>query len=229
MGAAAERGREPRPEQAPLGHDHVQEGVEAVVEEDLGVVDHDQVDPDEHLEHALGEVEVHRAERLRVGARPVEEGVVALPPDRQLHLERAVAEAVVVDVVLEGLRLLGDRDLDQEPHRLVRAVEERLERRQVDVLAEAVAELDDALLAGPAARDDREEVGPVHLGQPHVVEDQLEDGLLGLAPLEDLDRRNDEALLEDRPRARRAATPGSGPPQSIWWPNWDDQPTSSSS
>ena len=23
--------------------------------------------------------------------------------------------------------------------------------------------------------------------------------------------------------------PGSGPPQSIWWPNWDDQPTSSSS
>jgi hypothetical protein len=102
-----ERGREARPEQRALRHHDVQQRVEAVVEEDLGIVDHDQVDPDEHLEHALGEVEVDRAEGLRVGARPVEEGVVALPPDRQLHLERPVAEPVVVDVVLERLRLLG--------------------------------------------------------------------------------------------------------------------------
>ena len=100
--AAAERRRVARLQQAALRHHDVQQRIEAVVEEDLGIVDHDQVDPDEHLEHALGEVEVDRAERLRVGARPVEEGVVALAPDRQLHLERAVAEAVVVDVVLEA-------------------------------------------------------------------------------------------------------------------------------
>ena len=161
--AAAERRREARPQQAPLRHDDVQQRVEAVVEEDLGIVDHDQVDPDEHLEHALGEVEVDRSEGLRVGARPVEEGVVALPPDRQLHLERAVAEAVVVDVVDERLRLLGDRDRDEELHRLVGAVEQRLQRGEVRLLAEAVAELDHALLAGPAAGDDREQVGPVHL------------------------------------------------------------------
>ena len=100
--AAAERRRVARLQQAALRHHDVQQRIEAVVEEDLGIVDHDQVDPDEHLEHALGEVEVDRPERLRVGARPVEEGVVALAPDRQLHLERAVAEAVVVDVVLEA-------------------------------------------------------------------------------------------------------------------------------
>jgi hypothetical protein len=50
---APERRREARAEQRTLGHDHVQERIEAVVEEDLGIVDHDQVDPDEHLEHAL--------------------------------------------------------------------------------------------------------------------------------------------------------------------------------
>ena len=203
MGAAAEGGREARVEEASLRHHHVEQRVEAVVEEDLGVVDHDQVDPDEHLEHALGEVEVDRAEGLRIGARPVEEGVVALAPDRQLHLERAVAEAVVVDVVDERLRLLRDRDGDQEAHRLVRAVEQGLERCEVDVLAESVAEFDHAPLAGTAARDDREQVGAVHLRQPDVVEDEPEDVLLGHAALDDLDRRDDDPLFEDRLRTRR--------------------------
>ena len=148
--AAAERRRVPRLQQAPLRHHDVQQRIEAVVEEDLGIVDHDQVDPDEHLEHALGEVEVDRAEGLRVGARPVEEGVLALTPDRQLHLVGAVAEPVVVDVVLERLRLLRDRDRDQELHRLVGAVEERLQRGQVRLLAEPLAELEHPPLAGPA-------------------------------------------------------------------------------
>src|SRR6202011_5891773 len=71
------------------------------------------------------------------------------------------------------------------------------------LFAEALAELLDALLARPAARDDREQVGPVHLREPHVVEDQLEDVLALLAPLDDLERRDDQALLEDRPRAGR--------------------------
>ena len=182
--AAAERRREARLQQAALRHHDVQQRVEAVVEEDLGIVDHDQVDPDEHLEHALGEVEVDRPERLRVGARPVEEGVVALAPDRQLHLERAVAEPVVVDVVLEALRLLRDRQLDQRAHRLVRAVEQRLERGEVRLLAEPLAQVEHAPLARAAAGDDREQVGAVHLGQPDVVEDQPEDVLLHLPALD---------------------------------------------
>ena len=192
-----------RPQQAPLRHHDVQQRIEAVVEEDLGVVDHDQVDPDEHLEHALGEVEVDRAEGLRVGARPVEPGVVSLTPDRQLHLVRAVAEPVVVDPVLEGLRLLRDGEPDQRLHRRVRAVEQRLQRGQVDVLAEALAQLDHALLARAAAGDDGEQVGPVHLRQADVVEDQPQHVLLHHAALEQLDRRDDQAFLVDRRRARR--------------------------
>ena len=203
MRPAAERRRKARPQQASLGHDDVQKRIEAVVEEDLGIVDHDQVDPDEHLEHALGEVEVDRAEGLRVGARPVEEGVVALPPDRQLHLERPVAEPVVVDVVLEGLGHFGNRKLDQRAHRLVGPVEERLEAGEVRVLAEAVAELDHPPLARAAAGHDREQVGAVHLGQAHVVEDQPEDALLRHSPLDDLEGRDDDPLLEDRLRPGR--------------------------
>ena len=47
------RRRIARVEQAALRHDDVQQRIEPVVEQDLGVVDHDQVDPDEHLEHSL--------------------------------------------------------------------------------------------------------------------------------------------------------------------------------
>ena len=197
---APERGRIARPEQRSLRHHDVEQRVEAVVEEDLGIVDHDQVDPDEHLEHALGEVEVDRSEGLGVGARPVEEGVLALPPDRELHLVRAVAEPVVVDVVDEGLRLLRDRDGDEELHRVVGAVEERLQRGEVGLLPEPVAELDHAPLARPAAGHDGEQVGAVHLGVADVVEDQPEDVLLHLAALDDLEWGDDDPLLEDRLR-----------------------------
>ena len=203
MRAAAERRRVPRLQQAALRHHDVQQRIEPVVEEDLGIVDHDQVDPDEHLEHALGEVEVDRPHRLRVGARPVEEGVLSLAPDRQLHLERAVAEPVVVDVVDERLRLLGDGDRDEELHRLVGAIEQRLERRQVGLLAEPLAQVEHAALAGAAPGHDREQVGAVHLGQPHVVEDHAQHVLLHHPALDDLDRRDVDALLEDRAGARR--------------------------
>ena len=129
--------------------------------------------------------------------------MVTLAPDRQLHLERPVAEPVVVDPVLESLRLLGDGYQDQLAHGLVGAVEQRLAGGEIRLLAEALAELNDAPLAGAAAGDDGEQVGPVHLRQPHVVEDELEDVFLVLASLDDLERRDDEALLEDRPRTGR--------------------------
>ena len=50
-------------------------------------------------------LEVDRADSLGIGAAPVEESVGALARDGQLHLVGAVAEAVVVDPVLEVLRL----------------------------------------------------------------------------------------------------------------------------
>ncbi len=135
--------------------------------------------------------------------RPVEERLVVLAPDRQLHLVRAVAETVVVDIILEALRHFRDRKQDQLSHRLVGAVEQGLQRREVGLLAEALAELDHATLSRTAAGNDCEQVSPVHLGQADVVEDQFENVVLRHPPLEDFQRRNDDPLLEDRLRAGR--------------------------
>ena len=143
------------------------------------------------------------SERLRVGTRPVEEGVLALAPDRQLHLVRAVAEAVVVHVVDERLRFLRDRDRDEELHGVVGAIEQRLQGGEVGLLAEALAQLDHAPLSGAAPGNDCEQVGPVHLRQADVVEDEPQHILLHLAALDDLQRRDDDPLFEDRPRTGR--------------------------
>lgn len=53
-------------EQAAVGDDDVDEVVEAVVEDDVGVEDHDHVGAAEHAEHVLVQQEVDRAARLRV-------------------------------------------------------------------------------------------------------------------------------------------------------------------
>ena len=137
--------------------------------------------------------------------------MVALSPDRQLHLERTVAQTVVVDVILERLRRLRDGPVDQLLHRRVGAVEERLAGGQVGLLAEAVAQLLHALLTRAATGHESEEVGPVHGRVAHVVQDQVEHRLLNLATLDDLDRGDDEPLVVDRlgvrrQRARQAAT-----------------------
>ena len=177
------------------------EVVEAVVEQDLGVEHHDHVDPDEHLEHAFVQVEVDRAGRLGVGAGPVEPGVLALAPYRELHAERAVADAVVVDPILEGLRLGGQVLHDEGAHGAVGALEQRLAGAAVDVGPEAFADLDDPLLAGAAAGDDGHEVAVVHLRGAGVVHQDGEGGLVGLAPGVDLDRGDADPLAEDRGRS----------------------------
>jgi len=129
--------------------------------------------------------------------------VFTLAPDRELHFVGAVAEPVVVDPVLERLRLLGDVLHDELPHRVICAVEQRLARREVGVLAEAVADLHHAPLGRAAARDDAHEVGAVHLGHAHVVEDELDDLIVGLAFVVDLDGGDADTLAEDRLRPRR--------------------------
>ena len=182
VGAAAERGREVGVHQRALGQGDVDEVVEAVVEQDLGVEHHDHVDPDEHLEHAFVQVEVDRAGRLGVGAGPVEPGVLALAPYRELHPERAVADAVVVDPILEGLRLGRQVLHDEGAHGAVGALEQRLAGAAVGPGPEAFADLDDPLLAGAAAGDDGHEVAVVHLRGAGVVHQDGEGGFVGLAP-----------------------------------------------
>ncbi len=152
--AAGERCRIARLEQRAFGDVHLDEIVEAVVEQDLRIENHDHVDAEEHLEHVFVEIEVDRAFRLRIGARPVEHDIVAHAPHRAAQLVGAVAAPVVADVILEDELFLGDRLLDELRHRALVALESRLERGDERIHAEAVAHLDDAPLRGAAGRHD---------------------------------------------------------------------------
>ena len=192
-------------DQRTLGHGHVNEIVEAVVEQDLGVEDHDHVDPDEHLEHAFVQIEVDWSRGLRRSAGPIEIGMVAFAPDGELHLERAVAAPIVVDIVLERFRFLGQILHDQAAHRAVGPFEQRIAGLPIGVTAETLAYFDYALFAGAAAGNDGHEIAVVHLRRTRVVHNDAERGLVEFAALVKLDRRNTDALAEDRRRVRRHA------------------------
>ena len=68
--AIPERRRVPRLEDRALLDSDLEQVVEAFVEQDLGIEDHDQVGSDHHLHHPFVEVEVDRARGLR--RRPAE-------------------------------------------------------------------------------------------------------------------------------------------------------------
>ena len=60
VGAARQRRRELRLQQRPFRNMHVHQVVEAVVEHDLRVEDHDHVHAAEHLEHFFVQIEIDR-------------------------------------------------------------------------------------------------------------------------------------------------------------------------
>ena len=91
--------------------------VEAVVEHNLGVKHHDHVDPAEHLEHLLIEVEVNRADRLGVCAIKVENNFVFIAPHGALNSIRPHPQAIITNVILEVLLLLGNGIFNQFGHR----------------------------------------------------------------------------------------------------------------
>ena len=194
------RGRELRVQQRPLRERHVEDVADPVVEQHRRIEGHDQVDPEEQPAQPVVDAEVDRARRLRVGARPVDVADVAGPPHGQHDLERAVAHPVVVDPVGERDGLLGDVPAHERAERDARAVDERGARRLVLVGAEAVAQLDHARLRRAAPGDEREEIALVHVRRPGVVEDDVERRAVQDAALDDLDRRDPQALLPDRRR-----------------------------
>ena len=195
-----QRRRELRVQERPFRQRDLEDVVEPVVEQDLGIEGHDHVDPEEELAEALVDVEVDRPGRLVGRARPVGVADVALPPDRQHHLEGAVAAPVVVDPVGERLGLLRDVRADDVRHRAPRPLEQRIARHLERLRPEALADLDDPPLRRAAAADDRHQVAPVRVRRARVVEDHVERRLVEDAPVEDLDRRDPDALLPDRER-----------------------------
>ena len=98
-------------------------------------------------------MKVDRAFRLRIRSGPVEDGDFAAAIDRERHLERAVAQAVVVDIVGEADRLLRNIFLDQYLHRFTRAVEQHVACSHIGFAAEAVAQLAHARRRRAAAGD----------------------------------------------------------------------------
>ena len=104
MGTAAQWRGEVGLNQGTFRQGNMDQVIKAVVKQNLRVKNHDHVNADEHLEHAVMEIEIDWSRCLGCGAGPVKIGMFALAPDRQLHLEGAVATAIIVDVVLERLR-----------------------------------------------------------------------------------------------------------------------------
>jgi len=114
--------------------------VEAFVEQHRRVERHDHVDAEEQLAQPFVDMEVDRAFGLIIRARPVKHGDIAAPRDGERHLERAVAEPVVVDIVGEADGFFGYILPDHFAHGLARAVEKHVAGGHVGVAAETVAE-----------------------------------------------------------------------------------------
>ena len=177
MGVEAVRRAAPgtRVEQRTLGQDDLEEVVEAVVEQDARVEGHDHVDAEEELEQAFVNVEVDRARRLRIGAGPVEHGDVALALDREHHLERAVAEAVVVDLVREGRpapRGCTSDDQHSSPRACARVSASQASANVSPPKRSQISRT--RVSAARQPRDQRHQVGAVHVRRARVVEDDLE-------------------------------------------------------
>src|SRR5215212_7913118 len=158
--AVAQGRRLPRAQDRAVGDIDLDDVGVAIVEQDRGGHRGDQEHPGEHLEHLLVEEEIDGARHLGVGAGPVEVQRVCLAPHRELQLYGAVAQPVVVGVVLELEALPFGYEL---PYKVDDARpgprQERVAGLQVGVLAEPVADVFDALGSCGGSRGYGHDVG----------------------------------------------------------------------
>ena len=209
VAAVAERCRVLRLHQRLRREYDVDEVVVPLVEQDVGVVHHDEVHADVDLEHALRQHQVDRPGRLRRGAGPVEHRLLALPIVGELHPERTVAEPVVVDVVLEARRLFGNVLFNQALHGAPGPLEQRVGAGDIGIPAEPIAQLRDPGLGQPHGCRQGHHVGHVHVGEAGIARQDVENRLVERAGVVQLDRREPDPLLEDgRRRGRHAARDG---------------------
>ena len=197
VGATAQRGGEFRMEEGAVRHAGVNQIVKTVVKQNLRVVDHDEVDADEHLEHARVEIEIDRPNGLRVGAGPVENRLVALTPDGEFHFERTVAESVIINIVFERLGLSRNIVPDEGLDGPVGPVQQCLAGGQIGIPPKALAQFLHALLSGFTAGHNPHEVRAVHQRNADIVQNQVQDGPVEFPFFKQFDGWNAESLTKD--------------------------------
>ena len=182
------------------------EPVEAVVDGQIRV--------DQALEGVRAGRERHRVGRvdrgapLRVGAGRVEASALLVDLDPHLQPDGLVGVAVRVDEALGLVDAVRERG-ELGPGAPLRVLEQLLHRREDRVAPVAVDQRRDASHAGGVRGDLGAEVARRLVLRADLGQDQREDVLHDRAAVDQLDRRDDHALLEDlleRPdRGRRAA------------------------
>ena len=158
----------------------------------------------EHGRAGGGEGGVARAHRLRAAARQIDGHLVARHRHLGVDADRLVGDAVVVDLVLELVGAVGDAP-DHGAHAGFRGVENLLERPLEARLAQLGGEPLDAGRAHLQRGELRLQVAPQQLRLAHVLQDGGAQGLVELAGVEQLHRRDAQALLEDLDRAGAVA------------------------
>jgi hypothetical protein len=205
--AAVEGGREPRFPEAVVRDRHVDQRIEAVVPQDLRVGHGDHVDAEEHPHQVLVDEVVHRAERLRCRVAEVQVHLLTVAGQLHRQLVRAVATAVVTDVVTERQRLpVGEQRRQQQLHRLVVAFQQGVQRGQVHVDTETLAQFGHPAGRRGARGHQAVQVGPVPLRHPDLVEDDAQGHVVQLAVVVQLERRDYHTLLVDGVRVGRHRT-----------------------
>ena len=120
------------------------------------------------------------------------------PVDREVErdLERFVAAAVVVDMVLEGIGPVGQLG-NQGPHLPARAARNLLHRGGDGVVAEAVEQVVQARRAEVERAQLGVEIAVIAPGQPPVGEQDVDDVPVDRAAVGELHRRDAHPLLHD--------------------------------
>ena len=175
MGTAGQGRGVVRFQQRTPGDAHVDQVVEAVVEEDLRVEQVDGERAEKHPEHIFAQEEINRAFRLRVGAGKIEYGPGTLPPETALYLVRPAAHAIVTHVVLETARFFRHDHLDDLFHGGVVALQHQFHGGVEHVIAETFGQLNAAPGRGIAGGDQGIQVETVPLRGAHVVQYQFQD------------------------------------------------------
>ena len=95
---------------------HFHEIVKAVVKHDLGIKHHDHINAAKHLEHFFVEIEVNGTDRLRISSFKIKDHLAFIAPHRALNTIRTHTEAIITNIVLKMLLLLGHGVFDQLRH-----------------------------------------------------------------------------------------------------------------